>query len=168
MDTPDIFINPLERYKHYEEAYLNGELDPYFETMSVYNLRMVVNADAPNAQLAWGRRMLRDYHPDFVWLEDLGWRYNKICPSDVRYNKPQWTHSPRDYMQILSGGGLCGPRAWFARFICKAHGIPTWGIRLPGHASYSKWEPEGWYVKSSEIWLRNELYLCAISFHVCF
>lgn len=164
FDTPGIFVDPVKRYKHYEQAYLNGELDEYFvsdeimqgplssfrwllelgsshlvfffkETMSIQNLRMVVNSDAPDAQLAWGRQMLRDYHPDHVMWEAHEWRYNKICPTDVKYNRPVWTKQPRDYMQILSGGGLCGPRAWFARFICKAHGIPTWGIRVPGHAS---------------------------------
>ena len=33
------------------------------------------------------------------------------------------------------------------RFICKAFGIPTWGVREPGHAAMSRWTPnEGWVV----------------------
>lgn len=42
------------------------------------------------------------------------------------------------------GGGKCGPRAWFGRFICKAFGIPTWGARQPGHAMMHHWTPNGW------------------------
>ena len=33
------------------------------------------------------------------------------------------------------------------RFICKAFGIPTWGVREPGHAAMARWTPnEGWVV----------------------
>ena len=42
------------------------------------------------------------------------------------------------------GGGKCGPRAWFGRFICKTFGIPTWGARQPGHAMMHHWTPNGW------------------------
>lgn len=45
------------------------------------------------------------------------------------------------------GGGECGPRAWMGRFICKAFGIPTWGVREPGHAAMARWTAdEGWVV----------------------
>jgi hypothetical protein len=40
----------------------------------------------------------------------------------------------------------CGPRAWYGRFICKAFGIPTWGVRQPGHAAMTRWTINGWDV----------------------
>lgn len=46
--------------------------------------------------------------------------------------------------RLNPGGGKCGPRAWFGRFICKAFGIPTWGARQPGHAMMHHWTPAGW------------------------
>jgi hypothetical protein len=33
----------------------------------------------------------------------------------------------------------CGPRAWYGRFINKAFGIPTWGVRQTGHAAVLRW-----------------------------
>lgn len=48
------------------------------------------------------------------------------------------------YDQILSGGGECGPRAWYGRFICKTFGIPTWGYQQPGHAAFARWTVDGW------------------------
>jgi hypothetical protein len=48
------------------------------------------------------------------------------------------------YDQILSGGGKCGPRAWYGRFICKLFGIPTWGVTQPGHAAMTRWTINGW------------------------
>lgn len=32
-------------------------------------------------------------------------------------------------------------RAWFGRFVCKSFGLPTWGVRQPGHAALSHWMP---------------------------
>jgi len=35
-----------------------------------------------------------------------------IVKSDVRYRCPEWaTSTPRTYIQMISGGGKCGPRA---------------------------------------------------------
>ena len=49
-------------------------------------------------------------------------------------------------ISALCVGGECGPRAWFGRFSCKAFGIPTWGVRQPGHAAMTHWTPKGWVV----------------------
>jgi hypothetical protein len=135
-----IKINPLQRYRHYQEAYLHGELDPDFPTFSVWELRMVVNSDGSNDDLAWGRQMVQTYRPDIAILNDpatMELRYVEIVRADVLHKNPDWYKCPalpKSYDQIFSGGGACGPRAWAGRFIAKAFGIPTWGIKQPGHA----------------------------------
>jgi len=143
------YADPIQRYLHYEQAYLFGELDPVFGTeFGAWELRMVINSVAPDEQLGWGRQMLRNYRPDLMLLSDR-WRYCRIVRTDVAYTgQPNWTDPDHlDFPQILSGGGECGPRAWMGRFICKAFGIPTWGVREPGHAAMSRWTPsEGWVV----------------------
>jgi len=140
FDT-NVPIDPIQRYLHYEQAYVEGSLDPYFSTLSTWELRMVVNSDASNDELAWCRSMLRNYRPDHTLRDDYYWKYCIIVKTDVQYKRPEWTTSPRTYQQLLSGGGMCGPRAWFGRFVCKAFGIPTWGVRQPGHAALSHWMP---------------------------
>lgn len=60
------------------------------------------------------------------------------------YKKAEWTKLPHDYLQVLSGGGKCGARAWMGRFACRAHGNPVWGVRQPGHAALGRWMPTGW------------------------
>lgn len=144
FDQPAVFVDPLERYQHYEQAYFNRELDPTFEHLTVWELRMVVNSDAPNEQLAWCRSMIRNYHPDICLMDDYRWRYGWIVRSDVYYKQPEWPREPKDYMQLVSGGGQCGPRAWMGRFACKAFGMPTWGCQQPGHAALGRWTPDGW------------------------
>lgn len=144
FDTPKIFVGPIKRYLHYEQAFLTGELDPTFSDRTVWEHRMIVNCDAPNDQLGWCRSMLRNYRPDEMLMDDYVWRYCRVVRTEVGYRKPEWTSNPRTYQQIVSGGGQCGPRAWFGRFACKAFGIPTWGARQPGHAMAHHWTPTGW------------------------
>ena len=112
-------IDPLQRYVHYEQAYLLGELDPDFSTFGIWNLRMTVNSDATDEQLSWGRQSLINYRPDIILSQGPKWRYCFIVKSDVAYKAPDWYMNPHSYDQILSGGGKCGPRAWYGRFICK-------------------------------------------------
>jgi hypothetical protein len=128
----------FSRYVHYEQAYLLGELDPLFSQFNIFELRNVVNSDATDDELSWGRRCLLNYRPDLVDSKDPQWQYCKLVRTDVSYNRPDWYKSPRSYDQILSGGGQCGPRAWFGRFICKAFGIPTWGARQVSHVEISR------------------------------
>jgi hypothetical protein len=61
-------------------------------------------------------------------------RYVEIVRSDVLHKTPDWYKEHKTFDQIFSGGGACGPRAWAGRFICKAFGIPTFGVKQPGHA----------------------------------
>ena len=130
-------VEAIPRYEHYQNAFLRGELDPNFEFFSVWELRHVVNCDATNDELEWGRESLRNFRPGLVYLRDPKWRYCRIVKTDVPPRKPDWYVEPRSYDQILSGGGRCGPRAWYGRFICRAFGIPVWGAKQPGHAAVS-------------------------------
>lgn len=128
-------IDPIQRFLHYVEAHLRGELDPAFPYFSVWEYRHIVDSDATDVELQWARDQVRRYRPDLVVLDDTRWRYCKLVKTDVAYQQPKWEGGPRTYRQIFSGGGKCGPRAWAGRFLCKAFGIPTWGVKQPGTTS---------------------------------
>ncbi|KAL3903204.1 MAG: hypothetical protein SGILL_010534, partial [Bacillariaceae sp.] len=146
FDTPDVFVNPFERFEHYVKAHKAGELDPAFSYFSTWEYRHVVNCNATEGQLQWARDHLKRYRPDQITMPDVAWRYAVSVRTDVGYRQPHWTSSPKTYQQMVSGGGKCGPRAWYGRFMCKAFGIPTWGVRQPGHAAMTRWTPteSGW------------------------
>ena len=121
-------VDPVNRYRHYENAYLAGELDPGFDRLSTWELRMVVNGDEPDETLAWGRTMLRNYRPDHIYNPNTGWRYVGIVASDVKYGSGDVTFDRPElqgYQNILMNGGVCGRRAFFGRFILRAFGVPT-------------------------------------------
>jgi hypothetical protein len=142
-------VDPVKRYLHYEKAYLDGELDPAFKNFSVWEYRMIVQCDAPDAILAWGREMLRNYRPDHIYNPDYGWRYSATVRTEVRYGSQNVKYdlpSLHNYQNIIKDGGVCGRRAFFGRFILRSFGIPTWGATQPGHAALSHWTPKGWLV----------------------
>eukprot|EP00977_Amphora_coffeiformis_P022216 scaffold10643_cov151-Amphora_coffeaeformis.AAC.3 len=142
----EILIDPVARFLSYEQAYLMGDLDPAFSTFSVWELRLAVNSPCREWELQWGRECLQTYRPDWALTDDPQWRYCRLVRLDVGYMHPTWTSYPYTMDQILSGGGECGPRAWFGRFICQAFGIPIWGVRQVGHAAMSRWTENGWMV----------------------
>jgi hypothetical protein len=63
-------VDPIARYLNYMNAYLEGELDPCFGDLTVWELRFVVDGDEPDTTAAWGRQMLRSYRPDHILTQD--------------------------------------------------------------------------------------------------
>jgi len=142
-------VDPVKRYLHYEKAYLDGELDPVFKNLSVWEYRLVVGCDAPDPILAWGREMLRNYRPDHIYNPDYGWRYSATVRTEVPYGSQNVKYdlpSLHNYQNIIKDGGVCGRRAFFGRFILRSFGIPAWGVTQHAHAALSHWTPKGWVV----------------------
>lgn len=145
-DAP-MHVDPVGRYLHFEKAFLDGELDPGFQNLSVWDYRMVVDGEEPDEILTWGREMLRNYRPDQVTKPDYRWRYVEIVRSDIRYGSQdnQYDQDELQFFQnILMNGGICGRRAFFGRFILRAFGIPTTARPQRGHAALVHWTPDGW------------------------
>lgn len=153
-NAPDT-VDPVKRYLHFEKAYLAGELDPAFETLDVWSLRMVVDGDEPDETLAWGREMLRNFRPDHIYTSNHGWRYSGFVGSDVRYGSGDVKDDRPElqrYQNILMNGGVCGRRAFIGRFILRAHGIPTIAKPSRGHGALARWTPDGWVVNLGPNW----------------
>ena len=148
-------VDPVQRYLAYEKAYLDGELDPAFKNLSTWDYRFVVDDDAPDAILAWGRQMLHNYRPDQIAMPDYRWRYVDSVKTEVQYGSQEVKNdSPKlqEYQNIIANGGVCGRRAWFGDFILRAFGIPTIARPQRGHAALAHWTPEGWVVNLGAGW----------------
>lgn len=145
----------IARYDHYVKAYEAGELDPSFGRLDVWDLRFVVCAPEEDGALAWGREMLRNFRPDHIYTENEGWRYANVVNTDVRYGSID-VHKDRPELtgvqNILMNGGICGRRAFFARFICRAFGIPATPRPSTGHGASARWTPNGWVVVLGPRW----------------
>lgn len=143
------FVDPVKRYLAYEKAFLNRELDPCFDNLSVWDLRLVVNGEEPDHIAAWGRDMLANYRPDHILTNDERWRYVDLVRTDIRYGS-QDNKFDQDELQffqnILKNGGICGRRAFIGRFLLRAFGVPVTGRPQPGHAALAHYTSDGWVV----------------------
>lgn len=142
-------VDPVNRYLHYEKAYLDGELDPAFENLSTWEYRMAVNGEEPDEILSWGREMLRNYRPDHITMDDYRWRYVALVRSDIRYGSQDNKYDKPElqfFQNILMNGGICGRRAFIGRFILRAFGVPTIARPQRAHAALAHWTPQGWVV----------------------
>ena len=148
-------VDPVNRYLHYEEAFLNGELDPSFERLSTWAIRFVVNGDEPDETLEWGREMLRNFRPDHIYNPNEGWRYVSLVSTDVKYGSENVKHDRPElqrYQNILMNGGVCGRRAFIGRFILRAFGIPTIARPSRGHGALAHCTQKGWVVNLGGGW----------------
>lgn len=143
----------VERYLHYEKAYLDGELDPAFKDMNTWECRFITDDPYSNEDLAWFRKMLRTYRPDEVTNPDYKWRYVRIVKSDVPYISP--TSDPAlgtPAQQHIALGGVCGRRAYYGRLAARAFGIPARASTQTGHGAMNHWTPDGWVVCFGAWW----------------
>jgi len=148
-------VNAVKRYQHFEKAFLDGELDPRFKDLTVWEYRNSVNGNEPDWTLAWGREMLRNYRPDQIATSDDRWRYVESVKTEVKYGSlDQKNDLPtlQSYQNIISTGGVCGRRAFFGRFILRCFGIPTLARPQPGHATLVHWTPAGWVINLGAGW----------------
>ena len=150
-------VDPVARYLQYEKAYLTGDLDPAFEVLTVFECKMMSDADALEEDIVWLRTTMSNYRPDYIAM-DYSWRYIQAVHQEVRYGDPQCAlFMPGvcnlHYSQIPVAGGVCGPRAFFSRFARKSWGLPTFGVTQPGHAAMSSWSPDkGWTIQLGASW----------------
>lgn len=89
FSTPGRTTDAVQRYVYYEQCYLLGELDAAFSTFNVFEMRQIVNSDASEEELTWGRECLRNYRPDIALRNDK-WQYAYLVKSDVDYTSPDW------------------------------------------------------------------------------
>ena len=151
---PDcVDIDQVARYLHYEKAFLDGELDPAFKDMNTWECRFITNSEYSNEDLAWTRKMMRNYRPDHITTEDYKWRYVRFVKSDVPYCST--THDPSlgtKAQEESALGGVCGRRAFLGRLTTRAFGIPTRRSTQTAHAALNHWTPDGWVICLGAWW----------------
>lgn len=153
MIRKDSSPDQVSRYLHYEKAYLDGELDPAFKDMTVFECRFITNDGSSDAEIAWVRKMMRNYRPDHITRPDYKWRYTFMVKTDVPYTSTR--HDPTLGMPAQYGialGGVCGRRAQIGRLVTRAFGIPARPSTQKGHGAMCHWTPDGWVICLGAWW----------------
>ena len=149
----------VEMYLNYEKAYLDGKLDPAFDTYSDFEYRFIF-PHRSSEDVTWMRETIRNYRPDHIVTKDHRWRYVRIVRTDVPYTsnvkRPVRPELGLTKMQdFFLEGGICGPRAFVGKLSTASFGIPTRGARQTGHAAMSRWTPDGWTTVLGAHWAYN-------------
>ncbi|QDT59308.1 hypothetical protein SV7mr_18150 [Stieleria bergensis] len=146
----------VARYLHYEQAFLDEELDPAFEDFNAWECRFITNDPYSNEELTWARAMLRNFRPDHITNPDHSWRYVAMVKSDLPYCSTRHDDTlGLPQQEALALGGICGRRAFFGRFITRAFGIPARRSTQTGHAAMNLWTPDGWVTRLGAWWSMN-------------
>ncbi|MCE9608603.1 MAG: discoidin domain-containing protein [Chthoniobacter sp.] len=141
---------PLMRYKYYKDAQAKRELFPSFDKLTAWEMQFVVCSGGSEADLTWGRDMVRTSMPYLI----EGEKVVDSTSSVWRRNSPI---SHVDYKTVLDGGGKCGPRSSWSVFICQAWGIPAIGVGQPAHACVAYKSLSGWQVAYGRGWDASRL-----------
>lgn len=151
-------------YLNYLEAYDEGILDPAFSELggTGWNYRFVFPDSYTLEDIAWIRKVLRNYRPDHTRL-DYRWRYCRIVRTDVPYaggvKRPVRPDLNLSTIQdFFLEGGICGPRAFVGQLSGYAFGIPSRRAPSPGHAAMAHWTPDGWTTV-----LGPHFYFCSVN-----
>jgi hypothetical protein len=148
-------IDPVKRYLSYEKWFMDGELDPGFDGLDVWNLVMAVDGADPDETFAWGREMMNIMRPDCIPRDGDTTRYVDVVAKEIAYTSQNVKDDrPEDQMMqnILANGGICGRQAFFGRFVLRAYGVPTTARKQPGHATLAHWHPGGWKTRLGGNW----------------
>ncbi len=148
-------IDPVKRYLSYEKWYLDGELDPGFKDLDIWNLVMAVDGSDPDELFAWGREFMRIMSPNCIPHDGDTTRYVDVVNREIAYTSQnvKFDRPELQMMQnILANGGICGRQAFFGRFVLRAYGVPTTARKQPGHATLALWHPDGWKTRLGGDW----------------
>jgi len=148
---PDI---PAEKslvkyYLNYLKAYDDDVLDPAFSEIggTGWNYRFVFPDSYTLEDIAWIRKVLRNYRPDHTRLE-YRWRYCRIVKTDIPYtcgvDRSGMPAELSNIQKFFLEGGICGPRAFVGQISGYAFGIPSRRAPSPGHGAMAHWTPDGW------------------------
>lgn len=136
--------DPVEAFNHWARLDRTGASVHRLRRLPAFELKFIVDASAPLAELAWAQRQV-------TWpLAQFSRAYDQIRYRDDRLTKQQFTWPASDYRlaTILREGGICVDQAYFAANAGKARGLPTLLFRGAGldgrHAWFGYLGAGGW------------------------
>lgn len=103
--SKDKFIDPKQRFLHFVQAHANGELDPAFPYFTTWEYRHIVNADATDEELQWGRDQMKRYSPRYLVTNQQKFQYVMQVRDEMPVCNPKWGEGGPTYRKLLSEGG---------------------------------------------------------------
>jgi chitin-binding protein len=146
----DAPIDPVARCRNFLAWDREGQLDPAFRTLSVWELRYVVGSWATDDDLAWARANIKADCRERGKIGDAVHGMVKYTLENkdgvsVQEGRRFYGGRPMTLPTIVEVGGVCGAISRFGTSMCQAFGIPAMPVGQPGHCAFI-WqkEPHQW------------------------
>lgn len=132
---PRQWPKPLDAFKWWTRQDELGRTFHRLTHLGAEELKFVVNASAPFAELEWSQQVA-DYP-----LNSLGKAYTMVRYDYARVQRDEldWRGDSYALNDILAAGGICVDQAYFATNVGKARGVPTLLFRGQGVSSRHAW-----------------------------
>jgi len=139
---------PLEAFTHWVRLDRANVTAYRLRQLSAGELKFVVDASAPLAELSWAQRNVTPP------ITELAKAYDMVAYRKERPARGQFMWPGPDYRlsTIQREGGICVDQAYFAANVGKARGVPTLLFRGAGldgrHAWFGFLGPGGWMMEA--------------------
>ncbi len=136
---------PVEAFAWWTKQEQLGRTEHKLSRLAADELKFVVDAAAPFAELEWAQANVRSP------LAQLADAYSMIRYRNDRVtaNQPVWPGPRYMLADILAQGGICADQAYFATEVGKARGVPTLLIYGAGNDGRHAWFG---YLDGSQKW----------------
>lgn len=127
--------DPLDAFGWWVRQDQEGKLWMSLKEQGADQLKFVVDAAAPFAELEWAQQLPK------VSFDELGGVYFLVPyrMERIRLSQTSWPGATYHLTDILKTGGICVDRAYFAAEVGKARGVPTLLIYGAGNEAWHAW-----------------------------
>ena len=130
-----------ERFGFYRTSHAAGQLVPYFDQASPFELALVLHGDRRgNDELEWAQDVTPKDQKAQGKVGNYGHSLIAYRGDNYRGQTVQgpeyYDHKPGDLCTAMEYGGVCGMISHMNMMVAVAHGVPAFTVGQPGHCAY--------------------------------
>ena len=135
-------IDPLSRYKNFSNATSSNLVLGDFASLTVEEMRNVVNAKVADDEMEWLRDYIITEHPDMVNRNEITKGYKLLKYQEINPDTGESIYGNNFYgpnptiREVIKYGGVCGSISKFSAILAQAFGVPAFPVGQPGHCAY--------------------------------
>ena len=135
-------LDALGRYENFSKAEAEGILMSDFVSLTVQEIRNVVNVKVTNEDIVWLREYMKENKSNMINRNGIVNGYQLIKYIDKNYETGESVHGPNFYgpnptiKEVIKYGGVCGAMSKLSSILAQSYGIPAFPVGQPGHCAY--------------------------------
>ena len=135
-------LEPLARYESFAKAEAEGILMSDFVSLTVQEMRNVVNVKVTNEDIIWLRNYMKENKPNMITRDGIVHGYQLIKYTGTNFETGASVHGPNFYgpnptiKEVIKYGGVCGAMSKLSSILAQSYGVPAFPVGQPSHCAY--------------------------------